>query len=118
MLKISVSGTDRFQLFNDPGWPIPADVTRLTGVTDQMATGHAIDLEAVERLIDPAVIVIAPNSAFDRRFAERLHPVFANKGWGVFSRRSSVGRCRYRERETRLPRHVLWHVPHRSQGDC
>lgn len=73
---------NRFQSFNDPGRPIPADITRLTGITDEMVAGHSIDLEAVERLVDPAVIVIAHNSAFDRRFAERLHPVFANKGWG------------------------------------
>ena len=73
---------NRFQSFNDPGQPISAEITRLTGITDEMVAGHTIDLDVVERLVAPAVIVIAHNSAFDRQFAERLHPVFANKGWG------------------------------------
>ena len=73
---------ERYQSFNDPGRPIPPEVTQLTGITDDMVAGHSIDLATVERLAETAVIVIAHNAAFDRRFAERLHPIFSKRGWG------------------------------------
>ncbi len=72
---------DRFQSFADPGRPILPEITHLTGITDEMVAEQSIDLEVVKRLLEPAVIVIAHNAAFDRQFAERLHPNFANKGW-------------------------------------
>lgn len=40
---------NRFQSFNDPGQPISAEITRLTGITDEMVTGQTIDLGVVER---------------------------------------------------------------------
>ncbi|WPZ37266.1 3'-5' exonuclease (plasmid) [Thalassobaculum sp. OXR-137] len=73
---------ERYQSFNDPGRPIPPEVTQLTGISDDMVAGHSIDLATVERLAETAVIVIAHNAAFDRRFAERLHPIFGKRGWG------------------------------------
>lgn len=72
---------DRYQSFADPGRPIPPEVVQLTGITNEMVAGHTIAPGAVERLVEPAVVVIAHNAAFDRRFAERLHPVFAGKHW-------------------------------------
>ena len=65
----------------DPGIPILPEITRLTGITDQIVAGHRIDAAAVTRLLEPVVLVIAHNGAFDRRFLERRLPVFVNKHW-------------------------------------
>jgi DNA polymerase III subunit epsilon len=57
-------------------------VTALTGITDEMVAGHRFDDAAITAFVDGAVIVIAHNSGFDRKFAERYWPVFEHKAWG------------------------------------
>jgi DNA polymerase-3 subunit epsilon len=47
-----------------------------------MVAGHRIDEAAVEAFVDDSAIVIAHNSGFDRKFAERYWPIFERKGWG------------------------------------
>ena len=47
-----------------------------------MVAGHHIDEAAVSSFADEAVIVIAHNSGFDRKFAERYWPIFQRKAWG------------------------------------
>lgn len=71
-----------FVALNQPSKPIPAEVTKITGITDAMVEGQAIDPTQVDAFIASAVIVIAHNAAFDRPFAERLTPAFKLKGWG------------------------------------
>ena len=64
-----------------PSIPIPADITKLTGITDEMVAGQAIDMAALEHLIAPADLIIAHNAPFDRPFCEAFSPIFVNKGW-------------------------------------
>lgn len=73
---------DTFSAFNEPNRPISAEVTVLTGITDEMVAGHRFDEAAVNAFVEDAVIVIAHNSGFDRKFAERYWPVFEHKAWG------------------------------------
>lgn len=70
-----------FTGFQQPSRPIPPAVTALTGITDSMVAGHRLDLAAVEAFARGADLIIAHNARFDRRFAERLTPVFAAKPW-------------------------------------
>ena len=70
-----------FNAFQDPGIPIPAFITRLTGITDEMVAGQAIDLEQVAQLLSGASLVIAHNARFDRPFVESLHPGFEAVSW-------------------------------------
>jgi DNA polymerase III subunit epsilon len=71
-----------FTSFNEPTVPISTEITALTGITNEMVAGHRIDDAAVATFIEDAVIVIAHNASFDRKFAERYWPVFERKGWG------------------------------------
>jgi DNA polymerase-3 subunit epsilon len=64
-----------------PGMPIPLEITRLTGITDQMVAGNRIDDDAVNRLLAGVVLVIAHHAAFDRGFLERRLSAFATKHW-------------------------------------
>lgn len=70
-----------FVALNQPTEPIPPEITRITGITDEMVAGHAIDPAQVAAFIAPAVIIVAHNAAFDRLFAERLSEAFKLKGW-------------------------------------
>ncbi|MFB6458676.1 3'-5' exonuclease [Bradyrhizobium tunisiense] len=73
---------DTFSAFNEPSAPISAEVTALTGITNEMIAGHKFDDDAVAAFVESAVITIAHNSGFDRKFAERYWPVFEHKAWG------------------------------------
>ncbi|SPP92858.1 3'-5' exonuclease [Bradyrhizobium vignae] len=70
-----------FECFRDPGRPIPAPVRSLTGIDDNMVAGKAIDPDRVADFIGPAALIVAHNSNFDRKFCERLFPIFATKAW-------------------------------------
>ena len=73
---------DTFQGYHEPTRAISAEISALTGISAETVAGHALDPEAVGAFVAPAVIVLAHNAAFDRRFAERLHPYFSTKAWG------------------------------------
>ena len=70
-----------FSALRQPYAPIPPEITKLTGITDEMVAGKTIALAAVEQFIEPADLVIAHNAGFDRPFCERLSPGFAPKAW-------------------------------------
>lgn len=64
-----------------PDSSIPPEITRLTGISDTMVEGQAIDLDLLDQLIEPADLVIAHNARFDRPFCEALSPIFKDKPW-------------------------------------
>ncbi len=70
-----------YNALQDPGIPIPALNTRITGITDAMVAGQAIDLDQVARMLAGTSIVIAHNARFDRPFVESLHPAFTTIPW-------------------------------------
>lgn len=72
---------ESFSRFRDPGRPIPAAVTALTGITDAMVTGASIDVAEIEAFLGPAALVVAHNAGFDRRFMERLSGAFVTLPW-------------------------------------
>lgn len=72
---------ESFDALRDPGRPIPAAITALTGITDAMVDGSAIDLAEVAAFIDGAALLIAHNAGFDRPFCEKFCPEFAAIAW-------------------------------------
>ena len=68
--------------YQDPGIPLPEITTEITGITDDMVAGHAIDLAEVEKLLSTATIVIAHNARFDRGFMENFYHGFKDIAWG------------------------------------
>lgn len=72
---------DDLAAFEDPGRPIPSEITTLTGIDDAMVAGRAIADERVHELVDGAHLVMAHNAGFDRPFAERRFPVLTGFPW-------------------------------------
>lgn len=112
--------TDRFQSFNDPSQPISAEITKLTGITDDMVAGQAIDPNKVAQFISPASVVIAHNAAFDRPFAERIHPMFATKAWACSVTEIPWGNVGITSAKLDYlaMRYGLFHDGHRGLVDC
>ncbi len=73
---------DTYGCLEDPGIPITAEITEITGITNDMVAGQRIDDARVAALVADASIVIAHNSKFDRPFLEQRFPVFENLSWG------------------------------------
>jgi DNA polymerase-3 subunit epsilon len=71
-----------YESFEDPGKPIPAQITEITGIDDAMVRGLRIDDAAVTALVAQADLIVAHNAGFDRPFVEARLPVFAGKAWG------------------------------------
>lgn len=62
---------DRYASFNDPGIAIPAEITRLTGITDDDVRGQRLDWERFNGLLSRAAVLISHNVPFDRPWLER-----------------------------------------------
>jgi DNA polymerase-3 subunit epsilon len=71
-----------YESFEDPGKPIPAQITEITGIDDSMVKGLRIDDAAVTALVQQADLIVAHNAGFDRPFVEARLPVFAGKAGG------------------------------------
>ena len=111
---------DVFESFNEPSTPIPVEITELTGITDDMVSGHRINTEKVGSFAADAVIIVAHMASFDRKFAERYWPIFEHKAWA----------CSATEIEWRnhgfdgsrlgylLAGVGLFHEAHRAVDDC
>ncbi|MDP3132106.1 MAG: 3'-5' exonuclease [Burkholderiaceae bacterium] len=65
----------------DPGCAIPAAITGITGISDDMVRGQRLDEERIAQLLQGVDLVVAHNAAFDRPFAEARIPAFGRLAW-------------------------------------
>lgn len=72
---------EAFVALREPKIPISEEITRITGITNDMVAGKSIDPHDVAAFITQAAVVVAHNAQFDRRFVERLYEGFKLKGW-------------------------------------
>jgi DNA polymerase-3 subunit epsilon len=112
--------TEVFSAFNEPSIPIPEEITELTGITDEMVSGHRIDPDAVASFVSEAVLIVAHNANFDRKFAERYWPQFEKKPWACSA--TEVEWRKHGFDGSRLGYLLagvgLFHQAHRAIDDC
>jgi DNA polymerase-3 subunit epsilon len=65
----------------DPNITITPFITKLTGITNEMVAGKTFDQDKINNIVSSASLIIAHNAAFDRKFVEKLFPIFAAKPW-------------------------------------
>jgi DNA polymerase-3 subunit epsilon len=80
---------DTYSGLQDPGQKLSADVSRLTGLSDEELLGKHIDWDLVHNLFDDAAIVIAHNAKFDRPFVDRKLKISNQKIWACITARST-----------------------------
>jgi DNA polymerase-3 subunit epsilon len=76
---------DRFERLQEPTVPVPAEIVALTGITPELLRGRSINGYEVSAFMADAVLIIAHNAAFDRRFCECVWADFASKHWACSS---------------------------------
>jgi DNA polymerase-3 subunit epsilon len=111
---------DTFDELRDPGRHIPAEITAMTHITDDMVRGRAIDVTAVDAFVARATLIIAHNAAFDRPFVEKQWDVFATKPWGC-----SMTQVHWRDEGIATQKQELialcqgfFYDAHRAENDC
>lgn len=67
--------------FDDPGIPIPPEVTRLTGITDEMVKGQKLSFAQIGAATQDVVLVVAHKADFDRPIVERQFSLFEEFCW-------------------------------------
>lgn len=103
-----------------PSVSIPIEITRLTGITDDMVAGQSIDTAALRALIGPADLLIAHNAGFDRPFCEAFSQLFSGKAWACSN--SEIDWSSRGYEGTKLGYLVgqagYFHEGHRAVDDC
>jgi DNA polymerase III subunit epsilon len=115
-----VLGTiDELSAYEDPGRPIPPEVTALTGITDADVAGKRIPDERVRELLE-AKLVVAHNASFDRPFAERRFPWLAERPWACSIRDVAWRDAGFEGSGLRylLLEHGCYFDGHRAVEDC
>jgi len=109
-----------FNALREPSVPISPESIRVHKITPEMVKGHVLDLDAVERFLEPAHLLIAHNASFDRPFCERLTRGFSVKAWACSN--SEIPWVDYGFEGTKLA-YLLgqcgwFHNGHRAADDC
>lgn len=65
----------------DPGRPLPPEITRITGLVDADVSGRAIQDAEATSILNDVDFVVAHNAAFDRKFVERRLPDAVGRPW-------------------------------------
>ncbi len=66
----------RYEGLEDPGKPLAPEITALTGITDEMLQGKALDETALAEALAGVTLVVCHNARFDRGFLEARFPLF------------------------------------------
>ena len=77
-----ISVLNEYGSLEDPGIPISPEATAVNGITDEMVRDKSIDWSNVEQIFSSTELIVAHNSAFDRRFIDRYSNVSHDKVWG------------------------------------
>jgi DNA polymerase-3 subunit epsilon len=109
-----------WEWLEDPRFPIPSEITKITGINDQMVASQSIEDQVVDDLLERVVLVIAHNAAFDRRFLERRLPAFAIKHWACSHSEIDWKAEGIRSSALEFVAYALgfFHDGHRAASDC
>ncbi|MGU3576679.1 3'-5' exonuclease [Brucellaceae bacterium C25G] len=103
-----------------PSLPMPPEITRLTGITDEMVAGQHFDIAALEAFIEPADLIIAHNAGFDRPFCEKLSSAFISKAWACSVKEINWSALGFEGSKLGylIGQSGLFHTGHRASDDC
>ncbi len=78
---VLLSVTAPWVRFNEPSKPIPAEVTAIHGITDEMVRGHSVSAMDVQLQLNGVGLLIAHNAGFDAPIFARSFPNVRAYAW-------------------------------------
>ena len=109
-----------FNQLEDPGFPIPPEVTKVHHITDEMVRRKFINDGEVAAFIKDVPLIIAHNAKFDRPFVDSRFPIFQDKAWAC-----SLSQIPWKEegfgsasQEFLAYRFGFHYAGHRASSDC
>ena len=70
-----------YQSFQDPEEKITEEITKITGITNDMVDGHNINWDTISIIFEQSEFIVAHNASFDRSFIDRYLNISKNKIW-------------------------------------
>lgn len=115
-----VGEVEVYEDFEDPGGPIPPEIVKLTGITDQDVKGQALNEAKIKDMVARADLIVAHNAGFDRPFVENRLDVFEHKAWacsfqGINWKAQGLGSAKL---EFLCSEFGWFYDAHRAQVDC
>ena len=117
---LPVGAVEVYEDFEDPGRPIPAEIVKLTGITNQDVEGQKLNEDKIKEMVQGADLIVAHNAGFDRPFVENRLEVFEHKAWacsfaGINWKAQGLGSAKLEF----LCSELGWfYDAHRAQVDC
>jgi DNA polymerase-3 subunit epsilon len=115
-----VGDVEVYEDFEDPGRPIPPEITKLTGITNKDVMGQKLNEDKIKDMVARADLIVAHNAGFDRPFVENRLEVFEHKAWacsfaGIDWKAQGLGSAKLEF----LCSELGWfYDAHRAQVDC
>jgi DNA polymerase-3 subunit epsilon len=115
-----VGEVEVYEDFEDPGRPIPPEIVKLTGITNQDVKGQKLNEAKIKDMVERADLIVAHNASFDRPFVENRLEVFEHKAWacsfqGINWKAQGMGSAKLEF----LCSELGWfYDAHRAQVDC
>ncbi|MGY3610777.1 hypothetical protein [Bradyrhizobium sp. Leo121] len=103
--------TEVFSAFNEPSIPIPEEITELTGITDEMVSGHRIDPDVVASFASDAVLRHSPQCELRPKVCGAILASVREEALGLFSDGSRVAKARIPRVSPRLSIGQRWSLP-------
>lgn len=115
-----VGEVEVYEDFEDPGYSIPPEIVKLTGITDQDVKGQALNEAKIKDMVSRADLIVAHNAGFDRPFVENRLDVFEHKAWacsfqGINWKAQGLGSAKL---EFLCSEFGWFYDAHRAQVDC
>jgi DNA polymerase-3 subunit epsilon len=112
-----VGGCNQLQ---DPGFPMPAEASKINGITDEMLQGKAFDFGEIVETLQGLSVLIAHNAGYDRKLCERLHPLFKEIPWACSLKQIdwSAEDISSGKLEFIAFKKGFYYPPHRAEMDC
>lgn len=106
-----------FHSYNQPTKEITPEITKITGITNDMVKGYKLDIGMVDDFLEGVDVVIAHNASYDRKMLERVSKKFERINWAC-----SMTQIPWSNRLKRLE-HILadmgiFYKAHNAVTDC
>ena len=118
--KIILSVDRYYDAYEDPGCPIPPEITVLTGISDEMVRGKHFDDSTILNFFVDHPLVVAHNARFDRPFVDRRFGAIADNAWACSQREIKWSKLGFNgaKLEFLLQASGYFYDAHRACNDC